>query len=137
MFQDEIGGGESSVVAVMGGEGVFHGAPFCGAVGKDVGDGFCEVFGVLREIARTELLEEAEIPLLLAGNEVVDEHGAAGGDGLVDGGSASLTDDEVVLVEELRDFSRPSEKTNTSGIRGLDLAGARLKKSKVFAHHDG
>lgn len=41
-------------------------------------------------------LKELNVPFLLSGNNVMNEHGALGGDGFVDGGAASLSDDEVM-----------------------------------------
>lgn len=43
-----------------------------------------------------EAVEKFDIPFLLPGDDVVDEHGALGRDGFVNGGSTGFADDEVV-----------------------------------------
>ncbi len=107
--EDEAGGVNGSVAAIVGGEGGFHFTPFARVVVEQVGDGCGEVAGGLGKISGTELLEEFEVSLFLAGDEVVDEHGAAGGDCFVDGGAAGFADDEMVLAEEAGHFPGPAE----------------------------
>jgi hypothetical protein len=46
----------------------------------------------------------------------VDEHGAACGDGFVDGGTAGFADDEVVVGEEGRDFFCPAEEADAAWV---------------------
>jgi hypothetical protein len=55
-----------------------------------------------------EMLEELEVSFLLPGNEVVDEHRALSSNGFVNGCSTGFTDDKMMCVEELRNFSRPT-----------------------------
>jgi hypothetical protein len=53
----------------------------------------------LAEVAREpvwNLVEEFDVAFLLAGHDVVNEHGALCGDGFVHGGSAGFANDEVV-----------------------------------------
>ena len=125
--QDESGGGDGTGVAAVAGEGVFHGAPAGGVVGEQVGDAAGEGFGRVGEVAAADGFEQPEVSLLLAGDEVVDEHRAAGGDGLMHGGSAGLADDEVVAVEELRDPARPADEADAAGVGVLDFPGPRSR----------
>ena len=124
MVEDEIGGGDGTVVAVVFGEIVFHDTPFSGVVGENFEDGLGEVFGVFGEVAGAELFEELEVSFFLAGDEVMDQHRALGGDGYVDGCATGFSDDKVVLVEELRDFSGPAEKADSVRVGGFDFGCA-------------
>lgn len=45
-----------------------------------------------------KMLEELEVSFFLPGNEVVDEHGALRGDGLVDGCTTGFAYDKMVLI---------------------------------------
>eukprot|EP00903_Cladosiphon_okamuranus_P003858 g3856.t1 len=67
----------------------------------------------------------------------MNEHGAACGDGLVNGGSAGLSDGEVVGVQQLGDFSRPAEETDTAGEFVFDFLCPRVEVTEIFSHHDG
>lgn len=137
VFEDESGGGLGAVVAVVGGEVFFHGFPEGRVVGKDVGDAGGEGFGGVGEVADVEVLEELEVSLFLAGDDVVDEHGASGGDGFVGGGSAGFADDEVVLVEELGDFFGPAFDGDPSGVGGFNFLGAAVEAAEVFSEDYG
>jgi hypothetical protein len=83
-------------------------------VGEEVVGGAGDFRWGVGEAAAADGLEEAEVSFFLTGDEVVDEHRAAGGDGFVDGGSAGFTNGEVVGVEELRDSAGPADETDTT-----------------------
>lgn len=68
---------------------------------------------------------------------MVDEHGAAGGDGLVHGGAAGFSDDEVVAAEEFGDFAGPSFEVNAAGEVVFDFLGALVEAADVMAEDDG
>ena len=121
----------------MAGEGVFHGAPAGGVVGEEVGDAAGEGFGRVGEMAAADDFEQLEVSLLLAGNEVMDEHRAAGGDGLVHGGAAGLADDEVVVVEKLRHLAGPADEPDAAGIGLLDFARAGVEQPDISPEDDG
>lgn len=59
MFEDEFGGDDRAVVAVVIYECGFHFAPARGVIGEESGYGIGEVFGLFCEISGTELLEES------------------------------------------------------------------------------
>ena len=80
----------------MLGEGAFHLVPAAGFVGQEIGSDAGDGFGAVGEGAATDFFKELEVAFFLTGDEVVDEHRTAGGDGFVDGGSACFSDDEVV-----------------------------------------
>lgn len=68
---------------------------------------------------------------------MVDEHGAAGCDGFVDGGSAGFSDGEVVGGEEFWDVAGPAFDLDTAGEFFLDFACAIVEFSDVSAEDDG
>ena len=121
----------------MAGEGVFHGAPAGGVVGEEVGDAAGEGCGGFGEVAAADDFEEPEISLFLAGNEVVDEHRAARGDGFVDGGSAGFADDEVMAVEELGNAAGPANESDAARVGFLDLARAGVEQPDVPPEDEG
>ena len=88
----------------MVGEVPFLAAPVGCLTGKEVVKGAGEGFLVVGQVATTNPAEELEIPFLLTGNEMVDEHGTASGEGLVYGGTAGLPNHQVVFAQELWNF---------------------------------
>ncbi len=52
-------------------------------------------------------LKEEEVAVFLSGDEAVDDHGAACGDGFLYGGAAAFADDDVVGHEEVGHFCGP------------------------------
>lgn len=121
----------------MADEGVFHGSPAGVLVGKQIADLAGETFRGGGEASSTDGFKEGEISFLLAGNEVVDDHGAVGGDGFVDGGTAGLADDEVVAGEELRDFAGPADEADAAGVGEAEFVGAAIEAADIAAHNDG
>ena len=83
-------------------------SPEGGIVGEEFTDGGLEVAGGFGELSCADGFEEVEVAFFLAGDEVVDEHGAARGEGFVDSGASGLADDEVVGAEEFGDFLSPA-----------------------------
>lgn len=108
LFKDEIGGGDGAVVAVVFREIAFHDTPVSGVVCEKIKDGLGEVFWIFCEVACVEMLEELEVSFFLSGDEVMDQHRALRGDGFMDGRATGFADYEVVRVEELRNFFRPT-----------------------------
>lgn len=92
----------------MFGEIVFHDAPIGGVVCEKIEHGLGEVFGIFCEVACAEVLEELEIAFFLSWDEVMNQHRALSGDGLVNRCATGFTDHEVVGVEELRNFFGPT-----------------------------
>lgn len=115
-MEDEAGCGDGSGIAAVADEGVFHGSPAGVLIGEQIADLAGEAFRGGGEAASADGFKEGEISFLLAGDEVVDDHRAVGGDGLVDGGAACLADDEVVAGEELRDFAGPADEADAAGM---------------------
>ncbi len=56
MVEDEFGGNDRAVVAVVFGECGFHFAPAFGVVGQECGDGAGQFAGEFGEVAGVELL---------------------------------------------------------------------------------
>jgi hypothetical protein len=96
MVEDEIGGGDGAVVAVVFREIAFHYTPVSGVVCEKIKDGLGEVFGIFCEIACVEMLEELEVAFFLSGDEVMDQHWALRGDGFMDGRATGFADYQVV-----------------------------------------
>lgn len=121
----------------MFGEAAFLLSPEGGVVGEEVAEGGGEGVGIFGEGAAADELEEVEVSFFLSGDEVVDEHGAAGGEGFVDGGAAGFADDEVVAAEEFGDFFRPALDLHAAGVVFLDFAGAAVEFPEVASEDDG
>ena len=60
-------------------------------------------------------VEKFDVPFLLSGNDVVDQHGALCGNGLMHGGASGFTNDEVVRGEQLGDFTSPAFDMDSPG----------------------
>lgn len=71
-------------------------APELGVVGKKFAQRGLDLAGVGGERTNLVALEKLDVSLFLPGDNVVDEHGAFGCDGLVYGGSAGLSDHQVM-----------------------------------------
>ena len=61
------------------------------------------------EGAALDLLDESPVAFFLAGDDLIDDDGAGGGDGFLDGGTAGFGDDEVVSFEEAWHFFCPAD----------------------------
>lgn len=121
----------------MFGEAAFLLTPEGGVVGEEVAKGGGKAIGAVGEGSAPDDFKKVEVALLLAGDEVVDEHGAACGECLVDGGAAGFADDEVVVTEEFGDLLRPAFDLDAAGVGFLDFAGPAVEFSEVSSEDDG
>ena len=135
--EDEVGGGEGGLGSGVAGEAAFLLTPEGGVVGEEVAEGGGEGFGGIGEGAAADGFEELEVALFLTGDEVMDEDGAAGGKGFMDGGAASLADDEVVVAEEFGDFFGPTADVDAAGVGVLHFAGPAIEFADIAAEDDG
>jgi len=137
LIEDEVGGGVSGGGSGVSEEVAFHASPS----GSFVGEHFAKVCGEcawgVGEVSAVEVAQESEVALFLAGDEVVDEHGAGSGEGFVDGGAACFSYDEVVAGEEFGDFSGPPFDGDALGEVGLDFQGAGAEFFFVATQDDG
>jgi len=78
-------------------------------MGKRTLQGFDDRVGCRRKGARPVAQQQLAVALLLAGDDLVDDHGAARGDGLLRGGSPGLAHHDVVGHQQARDLVGPSE----------------------------
>ena len=106
-------------------------------IGEDGEKPGSECCGVSGEAAAADHFQQAQIAFFLAGHEVVDEHRAMGGNGLVDGGPTGLANDEVVVGEQIGDAAGPAHDADAAGEGLLELAGGGVQQFGVFAEHQG
>ena len=104
-----------------------HTAP---PVGEGPPQGGDHGFGRLDQRADVAAAQQLVIALLLAGDDLVDEHRAARGDGLLGGGAAGLADDHVVGHQQPGNLVGPAEDVRGPRPTGGELvqaggAGAR------------
>lgn len=116
---------------------MFHGAPLGGVIGEEVGGDGANLFGGLGESTAAESFEEAEIAFFLSGHEVMDQHGALGGDGFVDGGSAGFTDDKVMAIKKLGHAFGPATDPDATRELALELFGTAIEETHIFSENDG
>lgn len=124
LIEDVAGGGQRTGVATVLGQCALHLPPAASFVGKQVGGDAGDGLGTFGEGAAANFFEQLEVAFFLAGDEVVDQHRASGGDGFVDGGPAGFANHEVVAGQEFGDFLRPAFDLDASGEALFDLLGA-------------
>ena len=102
--------------------------PECRALFKGEFDGLGHFLVLLDDGTKVEPGDEFGIALLLAGNDLVDNHRAAGGDGLLNRRAAGFADDEVMAHQQLRHLVGPAENVHAvAKIAGaFDELGAQI-----------
>ena len=92
-------------------------------------DGLGHFLVLLHDGAEVELGDEFGVAFLLAGDDLVDNHRAARGDGFLNGRAAGLADDEVVAHHQFGHLVRPAEHLHAvAEIAGaFDEFGAQLR----------
>ena len=112
-------------------------APELGVVGEEVAEGFFNLAGVGSEGADLVALQELDVSFFLARDDVVDEHGAFGGDGFVHGCATGFADDEMVGGKEFGDLAGPAFDFHAAGELVFDFAGFFIKAADVASEDDG
>lgn len=108
-----------------------------GVIGEEVVEGGSEFGFAVGEAASISFAEEFEVSLFLTGDEVMDEHGSAGGEGFVDGSSSGFSDDEVVGGEKLWDALGPPEDFDAAGVGAFHFESAVVEFTEVSSEDDG
>ena len=104
-------------------------APKGGLVRHGTHDEVQDVFGALRgEGADGRLLDEGDVALLLAWNNMADDEGDLRRDGFLNRGAARLADEQMVRAHELRHLVRPADE-----ISAMWKAGFRQRRVGVLA----
>ena len=112
-------------------------APELGVVGKEFAQRGLDLAGVGGERTNLVALEKLDVSLFLARDNVVDEHGAFGRDGFMNGRSAGLSDHQVMGGQEFGDFAGPAFDLHPAGELVFDFPGLFIKAAKVPSEDDG
>jgi hypothetical protein len=86
-----------------------HSLPERRALLKGEFDGLGHFLVLLHDGAEVELGDEFGVAFLLPGDDLVDNHRAARGDGFLNGRAAGFADDEMMAHHEFRHLVRPAE----------------------------
>ncbi len=84
-------------------------APDFGVFGEGLGNGAGDILVFLGDLADVQLFDEASVAFLLAGDHLVDNHGATGRDSLLLGGAARFGDDEMVRGHQAGHLIGPAQ----------------------------
>lgn len=68
-----------------------------------------DILGLFGQGADVGAAQQFVVAFLLAGHDLVDQHGALAGDGLLDGGTAGFADDDVMGADELGHAAGPAD----------------------------
>lgn len=112
-------------------------APKFAVVGEEIAQGFGNGGGIGGEGADLVALEEFDVSFLLSGDDMVDEHGALGGDGFVHCGSSGFANDKVVGGEKLGNLAGPALEMDATGEFSLEFTGLLVKAAKVASQDNG
>lgn len=112
-------------------------APELGVVGEEFAEGCLDLAGLGSEGSNLVAFKKLDVSFLLPGDDVVDEHGAFGGDGFVHGGASGLPDDKVMGGKELWDFTGPTLDFHATGELVFDFTGLFVEAAKVSSEDDG
>ena len=82
--------------------------PLASLVGEDFLDQVADLFSLFGNRPDAEPADEPGVAFLLPGDDLVDDHGAAGGNGFLDHGSAGLRDKQVMRHEQARHLVSPA-----------------------------
>ena len=103
-----------------------HSCHWRGFLGKGIFDQFGHFLVLLPDGAEVITPDELGVALLLPGDDLVDNHRTAGGDGFLDSRAAGLGDDEVVAHHQFRASGSSSRGLRTrspkSRVRSMSLA---------------
>ena len=110
--------------------------PEPGLVGKRLVDEFGHLAVAFRHRAEAVFGDQSRIAFLLAGDDLVDDHRAARGDGFLHASAAGFADDEVAAQHQLRHLVGPAEDAHAVGAMTRLFQQFRLE-FRVAAHRDG
>lgn len=123
-------------VAMVAGKLVFHAPPLRGVIGEEIDHGGMDLFRRFRKGPRSEMLQQAEISLLLPRHQMMDQHGALGGNRLMDRGTTGFSHNQMVAMEQLRHAPGPAEQTNAPRELGLQFLGPFVEKTDIAPEHN-
>lgn len=82
-------------------------------------------------------MEEFNVAFLLSRDDVVDQHGAFCGNGLMYCSSSGLANDEVMRAEEFWDFLGPALDMDTTGEGFFERPDLVIQAAHVSTKNDG
>ena len=103
--------------------------PLRGVFGKGTFHQFGNFTVFFGDRAQTEAPDQFRVAFLLPGNDLVDNHRAARGDGFLHGRAAGFADDQVVRHHQFGHLVRPAEDADAVGVfaRALSQFGAQIR----------
>ena len=90
--------------------------PLRGAFGKGLFHQFGDFAVFLPDRAEVRRRNQFRVAFLLAGNDLVDDHRAARGDGFLHGRAARLADDQMMRQHQFGHLIRPAEHAHAVGV---------------------
>ena len=107
---------------------LFHNPPVGPLVSKHVSQNGGDLLRSLGEFSGTQMFEQFQVALFLAGHEMVNDHRALGGNGFVNRRATGLADDEMVAVQEGGNTAGPTDQFHPTRELALDFLGSTVKK---------
>lgn len=137
MAKNEIGRDYGRIGAGLLSEVSFLASPERCLIREEIPQSGGERLFAVCQSASPPAMEKFKVALLLAGDEMVNEHRGAGGERFMDGGPSGLADDEMMGSEELGNALGPGEDAHPPGIGFFHLTGTMVELAEVSSEDDG
>lgn len=106
-------------------------------LGKEFADGHTDFLRVGGRSSDFEALQEFDVTFFLPRDNVMHQHGALRGEGLVDGRSAGFANDEVVGAKEVGNFFGPAFECDAVREFLFDFVSPAVEAPDIVAQYDG
>lgn len=135
--KDEFSGLAGGARAGVTGESFFLVAPDAGVVLEEVANGFPDCLCRSGERAGLKPFQQFNVSFFLSRDDVVNEHGALGGDRFVNRGASRLANDQVMGGEKFGDFPGPPLDVNPAGKFFFERLNLTIQPTDISAQNDG